>query len=261
MVGVHKQIGLGMILIVAMGFFVFQPGLAQEISLRVGITPDYPPLIFKQGDTIAGIEADLARKLGQELNRPVLFVSQRWDDQIPALLAKTTDIIMSGMSVTPAREIRIRFSEPYLKNRLLAAFRVEDAKKFDSRDRILGSFATIGAVRDTTGDAFLKRNFPNAIRKTVFPKASDAAFELKRRAVDIFIHDAPYIFWLVSENEADLTVLLEAFDEENLAWGLRKDDDGLFTRVNQILKKWKQDGTLQAVLARWLPAPYLKRFL
>jgi len=260
MVSIHKQITLVVILLIGTGFFIFHPAAAQEVPLRVGITPDYPPLIFKQGDTVAGIEPDLARKLAQELNRPVRFVSLRGDEQIPALLEKNIDIIMSGMSVTQAREIRIRFTDPYLKNGLIAAVRAEDSKKYDSRERILGSFSTVGAVKDTTGDAFLKRNFPNATRKTVFLKASDAAFELKRRALDIFIHDAPYIIWLVSENEADLTVLWEVFDEENLAWGVRKDDESLFTRLNQILKKWKEDGTLQATLARWLPAPYLKRF-
>jgi ABC-type amino acid transport substrate-binding protein len=51
----------------------------KQNTLRVGITPTYPPLIFKLGDKIAGVEVDLARKLGEELNRPVEFVEFRWD--------------------------------------------------------------------------------------------------------------------------------------------------------------------------------------
>jgi len=53
-----------------------------------------------------------------------------WEDEIEALLNGRIDIIMSGMSITKAREVRIAFTEPYLKSGLLAAFRAEDTKKY-----------------------------------------------------------------------------------------------------------------------------------
>lgn len=234
---------------------------AQEnLLLRVGVTPDYPPLIFRQGDTITGVEVDLARRLGQELKRPVTLVPLKWEEQIPALLEKKTDIIMSGMSVTPAREVRIRFTEPYLKSGLLAAFRAEDLKKYPTREIILNSFAVAAAVKDTTGDIFLQRNFARGTRKVVLRKAADGVDELKRRSIDIFIHDAPYILWMVSENESVLSALWEPLNQEDLAWGVRKGEEAFFNQVDQAVKKWKSDGTLDTLLGRWLPAPYLKRF-
>ena len=234
--------------------------LAQEVPLRVGVTPDYPPLIFRQGESVTGIEADLARKLGQELNRPVSLVTLKWEEQIDALLGKKIDLIMSGMSITPIREIRIRFSDPYLKSGLVAAFRAEDFKKYETKEGMLKGFAVVAAARDTTGDVFLKRNFPRATRKVVLPKPGDAVSELKRRSIDIFIHDAPYILWMVSQNEADFTALWEPLNQEALAWGIRKDDEALFTQVNGALRKWRGDGTLEAVLLKWLPGNYLNIF-
>ena len=130
---------------------------AQEVPLMVGITPDYPPLIFRQGESFTGIEIDLARKLGQELNRPVRLVTLKWEEQIEALLGKKIDLIMSGMSITPTREVRIRFAEPYLKSGLVAAFRAEDSRKYESREGILNAFPVVAAARDTTGDIFLKK--------------------------------------------------------------------------------------------------------
>jgi len=228
-------------------------------ELRVGITPNYPPIIFKQGDTITGVEAELARKLGEELQVPVRFVILDWEDEIPSLLNGTIDIIMSGMSITKAREIRINFTEPYLKSGLVAAFRAEDSKKYTSKDSILKGFVTVGAVKDTTGDAFVKNNFPNAIRKTSFSRAGDGVSELKRRAIDIFVNDAPYVIWAVSENEADISALWEPLTEESLAWGIRKEDGKFLMDVNSILKRWKQNGTLHEVLRHWLPEGYFKR--
>jgi ABC-type amino acid transport substrate-binding protein len=233
---------------------------AQEVPLMVGITPDYPPLIFRQGEAFTGIEVDLARKLGQELNRPVRLVTLKWEEQIDALLGKRIDLIMSGMSITPTREVRIRFSEPYLKSGLVAAFRAEDSKKYGSKEIILNAFPVVAAARDTTGDIFLQREFPRATRKVILPKAGDAVYELKRRSIDVFIHDAPYILWMVSENEAELAALWEPFNQEALAWGIRKDNEALLNQVNSILKKWRGDGTLETVLLKWLPGKYLDKF-
>ena len=244
---------------VFIGCATTQVSSVKEYPLRVGITPNYPPIIFKQGNNIAGVEADLANMLAKELGRNVQFIQLAWEDQIPALMEGKTDIIMSGMSVTKAREIRIAFADSYLNSGLVAAMRAEDRKKYTSKEDILKSSSTVAAVKDTTAQAFVERNFPNATRKTFFIKAGDGASELKRRSIDIFINDAPSIIWLVSENEADLAGFWEPLNEEYLAWGVRKDDEAFLTQVNNILRRWKQDGTLNSTLLRWLPEQYFKR--
>ena len=255
-----KIVLISLIALILAGCATTQDPVPAANLLRIGITPDYPPIIFRQGGNITGFEADMARMLGEELKRPVNFVILRWDEQISALLNEKIDIIMSGMSITKTREVRIRFTDYYLKSGLLAAMRTEDAKKYISLDSMLQSSSAVGAVKDTTGDAFVQKNFPHALRKAGLSKANDGAVELKRRTIDIFIHDAPSMIWIVSENEADITALWEPFNEEYFAWAIRKDDDQFFKQVNGILKRWKQDGTLRQVLNKWLPAQYMKRY-
>ena len=225
-------------------------------ALRVGITPTYPPIIFKQGAQITGAEADLARLLGAKLGRPAYFVEVPWDQQIDALIAGKTDIIMSGMSVTEAREIRVAFTQPYLEGGLMAAVRVEDRNRYGSRDALLQSTATVGVIEATTGDVFVQRSFPNA-RRVALVIASDGALALRNRTIDVFVHDGPSIAWLVSANEADLAGIWQPLNRENLAWAVRRDDAQLLAQINDILGGWKRDGTLAGVLVRWLP--YLKR--
>jgi ABC-type amino acid transport substrate-binding protein len=226
----------------------------------VGVTPHYPPIMFKQGGEFAGVEADLARMLALELGKPIKFVELRWDKQIPALLARETDIIMSGMSITKARGIRVNFSDHYLKSGLVAMMRIEDARKYDSVEKVMQRYSNIGVVAGTTSDVFVRKNFPNALNVIALEEADDAPAALDRRSIDIFIHDAPSIMWLVSENEADLTALRVPLNEEKLAWGVRRDDEKLLMKVNTILSKWKKDGTLNRTLLRWLPSRYLEVF-
>jgi ABC-type amino acid transport substrate-binding protein len=221
-------------------------------ALRVGVTPTYPPIIFKQGGEMTGVEADLARLLGTRLGRPVHFVEVTWDQQIDVLMSGRTDIIMSGMSVTEARTVRIAFSEPYLEGGLMAAVRSEDLSRYGSREALLQTDGVIGAIERTTGDVFVQRNFPNA-RRVTLSLASDGALALRRRTIDVFVHDGPSIAWLVSANEADLAGIWQPLNKENLAWGIRRDDPVLLGQVNEALAAWKRDGTLTEVLVRWLP--------
>jgi len=238
---------------------VTAPEIAAEVSvpeiapLKVGITPDYPPIIFKQGEKIKGVEADLAKRLAEDLGKPLEFVELTWAEQIPALLSGKTDIIMSGMSITKARGVRIRCTESYLKSGLLAAFRTEDHTRYSSIDSILTSDSTVGVVKGTTSAAFAKKNLTNAERIYELSNAHDGGFELRRNGIDLFIHDAPSVIWLVSENEADLSGLWELLNVEHLAWGITAEDPVFEANVNNILKKYKEDGTLNKILDRWLP--------
>jgi ABC-type amino acid transport substrate-binding protein len=221
-------------------------------ALRVGVTSTYPPIVFRQGGQVTGVEADLARLLGTRIGRPAYFVEIPWDQQIDALLAGRTDIIMSGMSVTEARTVRIAFSEPYLDAGLVAAVRTEDARRYGSREALLQAPVAVGVIERTTGDVFVQQNFPNA-RRVALTVASDGALALRRRTIDMFVHDAPSIAWLVSANEADLAGIWHPLNKEQLAWGLRRADAQLLAQVNESLTAWRRDGTLDGVLARWLP--------
>jgi polar amino acid transport system substrate-binding protein len=231
----------------------------QQKPLRVGITPSYPPVIFKLGDKIAGIEVDLAQQLGKELNRKVEFIELRWDALIPALLEGKIDIIMSGMSITKAREVRVAFTDYYFKSGLLIAMRSEDSRKYNSLQSIKEDHLAAGVLKDTTGDVYVQTNLPRA-RRVPYSRSDRAAFDLKQRRINIFVDDALSVIWLVSENEADLTALWDPLTEEYIAWGVRRDNTELLNQANSILSTWKQDGTLKSVLEKWLPPDILKYF-
>jgi polar amino acid transport system substrate-binding protein len=90
---------------------------APKPALRIGMTPNYPPLVFKREGAVVGIEADFAARLGQFLQRKIELVELPWPLLIPALQQGHIDVIMSGMSVTPERERTVLFAEPYLEFR------------------------------------------------------------------------------------------------------------------------------------------------
>lgn len=80
---------------------------AARSMLRVGVSPDAPPVAFMRDGRIVGVEPDLAQALVNHFQRPLALVPMDWQSLIPALLAGRVDAIMSGMTITQAREVRV----------------------------------------------------------------------------------------------------------------------------------------------------------
>jgi polar amino acid transport system substrate-binding protein len=226
---------------------------AQEAPLRVGVTPDYPPLIYAAPDGgYDGLEIDLAFALADRLGRKLEFVELKWADQIAALLEGRTDIIMSGMSATPARRVRIEFSDPYLETGLLALIRRKDAQKFKAPEDLVHHMARLGFQKGATAQAYVQGQLSNTTSRA-FMTPDDGALEVQRKRIDAFVHDGPGAGWLASKYDADLTVILTPLSRERLAWGVRRGDEALLKELNQTLAAWKDDGSLDRMLNRWLP--------
>jgi ABC-type amino acid transport substrate-binding protein len=254
-----------LILFFAAMFFLFSCTAAEQNSaaprlvppdpniLRVGVTPNAPPLIFKQNHKIVGLEADLARDLAEYLGKSPSFVELKWEDQIPALLENRIDIIMSGMSITALREVRIAFALSYFESGQMALIRRKDAVRYRTG---LFSFATssaIGVVKDTTGEYFVETQFSN-VNRIAYTDPRAAVTDLIDNHIDMFIYDAPMALYLASENESrGLTVLFVRLTKEPLAWGIRKDNVELLKSANQFLQLRNEEGKLNTMIKYWIP--------
>jgi polar amino acid transport system substrate-binding protein len=221
--------------------------------LRVGVTANAQPLVYRQGDKIVGLEADLARELAKDLGKSLQFVEYGWENLIPALIANKIDIIMSGMSVTRLREIRISFTIPYFKSGLMALIRREDAARYSTGLFSLTTSSAIGAIKDTTSEFFVETNY-SSVKKKLYSDTQTAVKDLIDKQIDMFIYDAPLILYLASENETrGLTALFTLLTEEYLAWGVRKDNKALLESANNFLRTANNDGRLNQMIKYWIP--------
>jgi len=221
-----------------------------EVPLRVGVSPVFPPMVFKQQGQLVGIEVDLARALGERLRRTVVFVELPWEDQIEALQKGRTDIIMSALSITPARAFVIDFSQSYLSVGQGILVRREDEGKY-----LLGMpnqlSGPVGVLKATTGEFLVQRDFPKARRRT-YKSEVDAAQALKKKRIDMFITDSPLVWYLAGVHSPEgLSALPFQLSQEQLAWGLRKGDDSLRNAANGFIQEAMQDDTLAGILRRW----------
>lgn len=227
------------------------PASAKTSVLRIGVAPDYPPVVFKREGVVVGIEADFAARLGEHLRRKIEWVELPWTALIPALQQGRIDVIMSGMSVTPERERMVLFTEPYMRAGQMAIIRAKDVALLGQPSALSRGRWKVGFEAGTTGARFVQDSLPLAIGMP-FPSAEQALRALRAGEIDIFIHDAPTAWRIAEDREGGLLGLYTPLTEEHLAWAVRKTDTPLRDQLNAALARWRQDGSLQATLDHWI---------
>ncbi|UCE88130.1 MAG: transporter substrate-binding domain-containing protein, partial [Pseudomonadota bacterium] len=160
--------------------------------------------------------------------------------------------IMSGMSITHSRRMRVAFCDPYMQVGQMALIRKRDVARFAAPERLYYGGARVGFQSNTTGEKFVRENLSVATPQG-FSSIDVGVDALRDGQIDYFIHDAPTV-WRLSTDPANtwLLGLYRPLTEEYLAWAVRKNDHALRERLNQSLARWKQDGRLGAVFGQWI---------
>jgi polar amino acid transport system substrate-binding protein len=225
-------------------------------ELKVGIATNYPPIAFSENGKVVGVEADLARKLGEELPTKVAFVELEWDELWPALRDKKIDVVMSGVSITERRSQLVTFTDPYLRVGQMALIRKSDMAKLSDPAAMAQAGRRIGVEKNTTGEAYVRRHLDKAV-VVPFDSVDDGLAALRGGDVDYLVHDAPTVWRVVGrppKEDPELVGLYRPLTDEYLAWAVRKDDAGtLGVLLDEKIEEWQKDGELQEVIDRWIP--------
>ncbi len=221
--------------------------------LRVAVSADYEPLMFKRDGQLVGIEANNAKEVAAILGRKVKIVEMPMREFIPALNDGRVDVVMSGFSITPEREAQVAYARPFMEIGQMAIIRTKDAAHLAQPHGLRQPGLRVGVEPGTTGETYAREHFSEA-RILNYPNPSYAFAALRAGAADVYIHDAP-TSWRLSNDRGnpDLISLYRKLTSENLAWAVRKDNVVLLGQLNAALAELRSNGRLQAIQNYWIP--------
>jgi polar amino acid transport system substrate-binding protein len=221
--------------------------------LVVGMELAYPPfeMIDPQGRP-AGVSVDLSLALGQFLGEEVQIVNIPFDGLIPSLQTHKIDLIISSMTATPKRAKSIAFSDPYLKTGLcLLVGKAGKGPPIQSIADADQPGRTVVVKRGTTGHIFATDHIKQA-RLLVVDKEDACVLEVVQGKADAFIYDQISTYENWRRNQETTRPLLQPFQQESWAVGLRPDDSELLGKVDQFLKDYKEHGGFEQLGDRYL---------
>ena len=131
-------------------------------TLRVGLSTFVPWAMRDKLGELIGFEVDVARRLAEDANLRVEFIPTAWDGIIPALLAGKFDVIIGGMSITPARNLSVLFTAPYAHSGVQLAANKEKAADKTSIEGFNKRSVTLAVRRGAFTVQTARKYFPKA---------------------------------------------------------------------------------------------------
>ena len=208
----------------------------------------FPPYEYVDGEDYAGIDVEVAQAIADELGMELEIQDIDFNSIIPAIESGKADVGIAGMTKTPEREKNVNFSESYATG--IQSIIVKEDSDIASPDDLEG--VKIGVQESTTGHIYCEDDYgaDNVIAYTAGANAIEA---LKTGKVDAVVIDNQPAKEFVKANEG-LKVLDTDYVEEEYAIAIAKDNEELLEKVNGVIKQMKEDGSLQAILDKYIKA-------
>jgi len=225
-------------------------GAAQAETLNVGMSGGYFPFTFVKLDELQGFEVDFMNAVAAETGDEVNFVTMSFSGLVGALEAGRIDTIANQITITPEREAKFAFSQPYV---------------FDGAQVVVkeGNEDTITSVEDLSGKTVavnLGSNFeqllnelPNADQIDIKTYESNIAQDTALGRVDAFVMDRVSSAQLIAESPLPLALAGKPFSEIRNALPFRNDEAGiaLRDRIDAAITTLKENGTLTEISEKW----------
>jgi membrane-bound lytic murein transglycosylase F len=226
----------------------------QQTGELVVITRNSPTTYYEDAEGhLAGIEHDLAELFAKDLGVKVRFVvANQFNEILPALQNHQAHLAAAGLSITPERQQKFKFSNSYQTIKQQVVYNTSGYKPSSLKDLIGQRVEVVAGSSYAEMLMEAKKKYPALSWKENASMESEELLEkLAMGELDAVVADSNIVD--VARNY--LPILETAFDlssAQTLAWVFPRDvDNFLLEKSNDFFARIKEDGTLKRLLDRY----------
>ena len=225
-------------------------------ELVVGTAADMPPLNMTTKDgQIIGLEVDIASLFAGGMGVKLTLTQVKFNDLLPALEAGQVDMVLSGMTILPERNLRTAFVGPYFASgksiltKAANADALSDSSKINNPDKVLVT------LKGSTSQLFVERVFPKA-RLVLTDDYDQAVAMVREDKAHAMVADYPICQVSVFRYpDAKLATLKNPISYEPLGIALPAGDPLLVNLVQNMLSTLEKSGELELLMQKWFKDP------
>jgi polar amino acid transport system substrate-binding protein len=225
-------------------------------ELRVGTSGDMPPLnMTTKENKIIGLDADLAGMIADAMGVKLNLQKIEFSQLLAALEAGKIDMIVSNMTMTPDRNLKVAFVGPYFtsgkglltKDRVLA-----QTKSFKDIDNPKFTFVTL---KGSTSEAVTRKGAPQAKLVTVASENEGVRMVLDGRA-DAMLSDLPICVVAAYRNPGSgLVPVVAPITYEPIGIAVPKGDPQLVNWLQNFIHSIEKAGYMKDLGQKWFDKP------
>lgn len=225
-------------------------------QLVVGTTPTYFPYEFKnEQGALDGFDIDFAKALSKELNKKLVFKELDFDGLILALKKGKIDLILSGMSITEARQTQIVMI-PYQERptkQLALAFWEEIPENISSLEALAKKPKIKIAVQIGTFQSEYLSSINTEVSK-LLENNTDLLMDIKYGKVPAALFE-PQVACALKTKFPEMRLLPVSLPKKNWAAGngigINKENLKLISEVSKAMIPLKQKGVITTLEKKW----------
>ena len=208
---------------------------------------------------VTGFDIDIARIMADAMGVRLVPKVLPFGELIPALEAGEVDVVISNMTITPQRNLRVAFVGPYMTSGKCIVTRSEALAKAKESPDLNTAATRIAALDGSTSERFAKELFPKATVVTVddYKAAADL---VKADKVTGMLTDYPIcVATLKSNPDAGFVSLFSLLTYEPIGIALPAGDAQFINWAQNFLSRLDGTDTLKGLATQWLGEIRAKR--
>lgn len=250
-----KILSLALSLLMILGMCTVLSSCGDDNKLTMATNAAFPPYEYKDGDTIVGIDAEIAAKIAEKLGMELEIIDTEFGSIIGGVQSGKYDIGMAGMTVTPDRLENVNFTKTYATG--VQVVIVKDGGNVSSLEDLGKDGIKIGVQQDTTGHIYAsdtpEKGGYGEDAVISYKTGNDAVQALISGKVSAVIIDNEPAKSYVASNSG-LKILDTEWLTEEYAIAVAKNNEELLTKINTALEELIADGTVQSIIDKYIPA-------
>ncbi len=235
--------------------------ILQRGELVVGMAGNMPPLNMttKEGELI-GYEVDLAKNMAAAMGVRAKMEVMPFAELLPALQSGKIDLILSNMTITPGRNLKVAFVGPYFESGKAFLTKIKTIAMADEPGDIDAKNTRLVALKGSTSQAFVEKAIPDAtlVIANDYDEAVKMVLEDKVHAM---VADYPIcVVSVFRYPDQGLLSVVTRLTYEPIGVGVPAGDPLLVNWVENFMGIAEQIGFLEELKGKWLlKADWLQR--
>ena len=226
--------------------------ILQRGELVVGTAAEMPAFSMKTKDgEIIGLEADLARLIAKAMGVKLRFKVMQFSKLLPALEGGKVDMILSYMTITPRRNVKVAFVGPYFVSGKAFLTKIETIARSREATEVNSPKVRLTGLMGSTSQYFVEEVLPKV--QFVPAKTYDEAVRMVLQdKVDAMIADYPRCVVSVFQYpDKGLLSVVTPLTYEPYGIAIPAGDPHLINWLENFLDTLDQTGTLEELTDRW----------
>ncbi|MEJ2730311.1 MAG: transporter substrate-binding domain-containing protein [Deltaproteobacteria bacterium] len=226
--------------------------ILQRGELVVGMAGNMPPMNMttKAGELI-GYEVDLAKNMAGAMGVSAKFSVMHFAELLPALQSGKIDLILSNMTITPARNLKVAFVGPYFTSGKAFLTKIKTIALADEAADIDAKNIKLVALKGSTSQSFVEKTMPDAtlITASDYDEAVKMVIEDKVHAM---VADYPIcVVSVFRYPDQGLLSVVTTLTYEPIGVGVQAGDPLLVNWVENFMEIAEETGLLQKFKEKW----------